>query len=182
MTTTGDQPYHEAREPWTDTRVQKLTQLYRMGYSASQIAKRLGGVTRNAVIGKCGRLGLVRSSGNKPAYQLQARIDGRLTNKLRRRGGPKKQKPKLAILPTAAEAAVSHVALNLSLLDLGPNMCRWPTSEDRPHLFCGVACEGTYCSHHAPLATVPTFRKIRVPTDRGDRSWRTFDLFEKEAA
>ena len=43
---------------WTDDRVEKLKQLWGDGMSASQIAKALGGVTRNAVIGKVHRLGL----------------------------------------------------------------------------------------------------------------------------
>ncbi|MEM6932665.1 MAG: GcrA family cell cycle regulator [Pseudomonadota bacterium] len=43
---------------WTDERVEKLKELWAEGMSASQIAKSLGGVTRNAVIGKVHRLGL----------------------------------------------------------------------------------------------------------------------------
>lgn len=43
---------------WTDERVELLKRLWSEGQSASQIAKELGGVTRNAVIGKVHRLGL----------------------------------------------------------------------------------------------------------------------------
>src|SRR6202789_4739241 len=43
---------------WTDERVDMLRRLWLDGLSASQIAKQLGGVTRNAVIGKFHRLGL----------------------------------------------------------------------------------------------------------------------------
>jgi GcrA cell cycle regulator len=43
---------------WTDDRVTVLKKLWLEGLSASQIAKQLGGVTRNAVIGKVHRLGL----------------------------------------------------------------------------------------------------------------------------
>jgi len=43
---------------WTDERVERLKELWAEGMSASQIAKVLGGVTRNAVIGKVHRLGL----------------------------------------------------------------------------------------------------------------------------
>ncbi|MGE4611141.1 MAG: GcrA family cell cycle regulator [Paracoccaceae bacterium] len=43
---------------WTDDRVATLTKMWGEGNSASQIAKELGGVTRNAVIGKVHRLGL----------------------------------------------------------------------------------------------------------------------------
>lgn len=49
---------------WTDERVELLKKMWGEGQSASQIAKELGGVTRNAVIGKVHRLGLSnRSSG-----------------------------------------------------------------------------------------------------------------------
>ena len=41
---------------WTDERVEILTKMWAEGNSASQIAKELGGVTRNAVIGKVHRL------------------------------------------------------------------------------------------------------------------------------
>ncbi|MGB6229459.1 MAG: GcrA family cell cycle regulator, partial [Litorimonas sp.] len=43
---------------WTEDRVETLSKLWADGLSASQIAKQLGGVTRNAVIGKVHRLGL----------------------------------------------------------------------------------------------------------------------------
>src|ERR1700740_3398091 len=43
---------------WTDERVEQLKNLWTEGLSASQIARALGGVTRNAVIGKVHRLGL----------------------------------------------------------------------------------------------------------------------------
>lgn len=49
---------------WTDERVELLKKLWMEGQSASQIAKQLGGVTRNAVIGKVHRLGL--SNRNTP--------------------------------------------------------------------------------------------------------------------
>lgn len=53
---------------WTDERVELLKKMWGEGQSASQIAKELGGVTRNAVIGKVHRLGLSnRSTGAAPA-------------------------------------------------------------------------------------------------------------------
>ena len=48
---------------WTDERVATLTKMWGEGQSASQIAKELGGVTRNAVIGKVHRLGLSNRTG-----------------------------------------------------------------------------------------------------------------------
>lgn len=48
---------------WTDERVETLKKMWAEGQSASQIAKELGGVTRNAVIGKVHRLGLSNRVG-----------------------------------------------------------------------------------------------------------------------
>ena len=53
---------------WTDERVELLKKMWGEGQSASQIAKELGGVTRNAVIGKVHRLGLSnRATGGAKA-------------------------------------------------------------------------------------------------------------------
>jgi GcrA cell cycle regulator len=51
---------------WTDERVETLKRMWNEGQSASQIAKELGGVTRNAVIGKVHRLGLSNRVGAAP--------------------------------------------------------------------------------------------------------------------
>ena len=48
---------------WTDERVETLRRMWQEGQSASTIAKELGGVTRNAVIGKVHRLGLSNRDG-----------------------------------------------------------------------------------------------------------------------
>ncbi|MEM7742904.1 MAG: GcrA family cell cycle regulator [Pseudomonadota bacterium] len=63
---------------WTDERVEKLRELWGEGKSASQIAKELGGVTRNAVIGKVHRLGLSNRAASpaeeaKPAEPVKAK-------------------------------------------------------------------------------------------------------------
>ena len=50
---------------WTDERVETLKRMWGEGQSASQIAKELGGVTRNAVIGKVHRLGLSNRAAGK---------------------------------------------------------------------------------------------------------------------
>ncbi|SFK03109.1 GcrA family cell cycle regulator [Celeribacter neptunius] len=62
---------------WTDERVELLKKMWGEGQSASQIAKELGGVTRNAVIGKVHRLGLSNRAGSgasaKPAAAPKAK-------------------------------------------------------------------------------------------------------------
>ena len=62
---------------WTDERVEILKKLWGEGQSASQIAKELGGVTRNAVIGKVHRLGLsnrATSSSSKSDAKSKASV------------------------------------------------------------------------------------------------------------
>lgn len=63
---------------WTDERVEKLKTMWGEGQSASQIAKALGGVTRNAVIGKVHRLGLSnRATGAKSAAAAAPAADAK---------------------------------------------------------------------------------------------------------
>ncbi|WP_298188584.1 GcrA family cell cycle regulator [Novosphingobium sp.] len=58
---------------WTDERIEKLTKMWEGGATASQIAEELGGVSRNAVIGKAHRLGLkARPSPVKPNEKNEA--------------------------------------------------------------------------------------------------------------
>lgn len=57
---------------WTDERVETLKKMWAEGQSASQIAKELGGVTRNAVIGKVHRLGLSNRTPGKAEDEAPA--------------------------------------------------------------------------------------------------------------
>lgn len=68
---------------WTDERVETLKKMWAEGQSASQIAKELGGVTRNAVIGKVHRLGLSNRVG----------------------GGASEEEPEVAVAQAPAAAA-----------------------------------------------------------------------------
>jgi GcrA cell cycle regulator len=58
---------------WTDERVELLKKMWGEGQSASQIAKELGGVTRNAVIGKVHRLGLSNRAGSTATAAAEAK-------------------------------------------------------------------------------------------------------------
>ncbi|SEK51565.1 GcrA cell cycle regulator [Roseivivax marinus] len=62
----------QALMSWTDERVELLKKMWSEGQSASQIAKELGGVTRNAVIGKVHRLGLSNRTGAEAAAAGEA--------------------------------------------------------------------------------------------------------------
>ena len=83
---------------WTDERIEKLTKMWEGGATASQIADELGGVSRNAVIGKAHRLG------------LKARPSQVKTNeKPARPAAPKKAKP-VEVQPAAPEPKVEAPA------------------------------------------------------------------------
>jgi GcrA cell cycle regulator len=73
---------------WTDERVEQLKKMWTEGKSASTIAKELGGVTRNAVIGKVHRLGLSNRNGSGPEPA----------------GGPPAEEPAAPDAPTPSEA------------------------------------------------------------------------------
>jgi len=93
---------------WTDERVELLKKMWGEGQSASQIAKELGGVTRNAVIGKVHRLGLSnRTGGGGTATAPKAEAKPKPVEEAKPAPAPKEEaaKPEPAAEPVAAEAA-----------------------------------------------------------------------------
>ena len=74
---------------WTEERIIELKQLWAEGQSASKIAEKLGGVTRNAVIGKIHRLGLSIELTHKTNLQLQKKEVDPLNLKMQRPTYPK---------------------------------------------------------------------------------------------
>ncbi len=179
-------PFHEGREGWTEARIAELKRLHFQGYSASQIAKHLGGATRNAVIGKINRLGLLRYKRiNKSPLQIKNRIDGRTTRTTRRNAIRLKPKPVIAALPVMD---TSPGALCIALLDLKPGMCRWPVGDGPVQLFCGHAqCDenSSYCKDHHIKAHVPYVskrKKIRAPRENWDGDWHPFGMSMQRAA
>ena len=86
---------------WTDERIERLKKMWHDGATASQIADELGGVSRNAVIGKAHRLGLEqRPSPVKPGEEKEARKPALPT------AAPKAAAPK-AETPTPAKAGAA---------------------------------------------------------------------------
>ncbi|MBO6601976.1 MULTISPECIES: GcrA family cell cycle regulator [Rhodophyticola] len=87
---------------WTDERVEKLKKMWGEGQSASQIAKELGGVTRNAVIGKVHRLGLSnRATTGATGKPAPAKEPAKATSK----AAPSAPKPAPKTEPARAETA-----------------------------------------------------------------------------
>jgi len=161
---------------WTDERVEQLKKLWIDGLSASQIAQELGGVTRNAVIGKVHRLGLsgraksashssiarqkrpARSSFNQKPARASTRQLSNSQARLQASADP-------AALALLEEAATAPVALKLILTELTERTCKWPIGDPQAEEFhfCGnESREGTpYCGYHNRIAYQPVTDRRR---------------------
>ena len=82
---------------WTDDRVETLKKMWGEGQSASQIAKELGGVTRNAVIGKVHRLGLSNRATSGGAAKTETKPKAKAAPKAeaKPKAAPKAEKPEM---------------------------------------------------------------------------------------
>lgn len=148
---------------WTDQKIQMLREMWGHGYSASDIAKRLGGLTRNAVIGKAHRMKL--SGRPSPIHREDEGRAG--TTALARVARPAK-KSVLRVMPALPQPPVQAGYVPVvkrtteSLKSAVPPLkttdrqCRWPHGDPRSRdfKFCGCAAiEGLpYCPEHARLA------------------------------
>ena len=142
---------------WNDERIALLKKLWSEGLSASQIAGRLGSVTRNAVIGKVHRLGL---SGRVDPYKRvprARRVDHKPKARTRVTSLSLMKKVLAVIDPLPDPDAPLPGAKLVSLVDLDDRgACRFPHG-DGPFTFCGCkAVPGlSYCKDHARLAYPP---------------------------
>jgi len=144
---------------WTDERVEILKKMWGEGQSASQIAKELGGVTRNAVIGKVHRLGLSNRAGSggnakpeakaKPAKAAakpkaaaktdtatEAQPEPKPVVPIRKQiipaGQPLPPQPSANEISPEALAKVSEIekkAKKLTLMELTERTCKWPVGD-----------------------------------------------------
>jgi GcrA cell cycle regulator len=91
---------------WTDERVEMLKKMWSDGQSASQIAKELGGVTRNAVIGKVHRLGLSnRTAGTAPAPKPEPKAKAAAKPEAKAKPAPKTEAARPATPPLETKSA-----------------------------------------------------------------------------
>jgi len=163
---------------WTDERVELLKKLWQDGLSASQIAKQLGGVTRNAVIGKVHRLGLSgRATPSKPQRTVfkaprPARVVTASPSAPRRLAEP------VSAHPTPAPVRyVDEAPGTATVLTLGAHMCKWPIGD--PSLdsftFCGRrSSDGPYCQEHGQVAYQPAQTKKKASATELARSLRRY--------
>lgn len=167
---------------WTEERIVILERLWKDGCSAAVIARELGGLTRNAVIGKLHRLALSRGKKDrvaarphaaKPAQAAQARLTRRCMPRWRRRRVRSTFSAKLGFAGTATESADKLLAAlrrehspapgegedfphRCGLLDLTRERCRFPIGDPQTpdFFFCGEArAPGLpYCARCALIA------------------------------
>ena len=166
---------------WTDERVVTLKKMWAEGQSASQIAKELGGVTRNAVIGKVHRLGLSNRAGaSAPAPEkkpAKAAAKPKKTTKPEDKvvevtvtprkpivpaGQPLPPQPSANEISTEALATVREVektAKRITLMELTERTCKWPIGDPATDdfWFCGLAVQQgkPYCEAHVGVAFQP---------------------------
>ena len=158
---------------WTDERVEELKKLWSDGLSASQIAKQLGGVTRNAVIGKVHRLGLSgRATPSRPARRTvkpsRPRATTTATAPARAVERPAPSTPPAAT-PAPVEPAVLPSGEFATVLTLRESMCKWPIGDpsQSEFRFCGRKTETgqAYCTAHSDMAYQPSQKRRRRTSD-----------------
>jgi len=160
---------------WTDDRVDLLKKLWSEGLSASQIAGRLGGVTRNAVIGKVHRLGLSgrattsRMKSIRPRVRTNAPRRQQQRPNFRQLGNPAfrnlYQGEAEPFVPAPEEIEIP-LAERKNLQELTENDCRWPIGDpqhDDFH-FCnrGKVPGLPYCEFHSKRAFQPPQARRRT--------------------
>jgi GcrA cell cycle regulator len=149
---------------WTDERVQLASKLWTDGWSATEIACRLGWVTRSAVLGKLKRLGLLTRKRNERIAADVRREPATVISFPRLRASishwprPRQSPPRRVTSRVTQELEIPQ-ALRVDLLDLRECMCRFPIGDpkDDAFHFCGRdKADGiSYCDHHARIAFKP---------------------------
>ena len=151
---------------WTDERVEALKKLWAEGLSASQIAAELGGITRNAVIGKVHRLGLA-GRAKSPASAAPRPRKARAASAMLRISRPAlRGNTALAQLYETDPDPQPELADNViplgqrrTLLELNDETCRWPIGDpgSPEFFFCGgqTITSLPYCAYHSRIAYQP---------------------------
>ena len=145
---------------WTEEKVAKLKELWGKGNTASQIAEIIGGISRNAVIGKAHRLNLSAKIKTRTATSNQ-NFDKSILDK---KSNPKRigrSKFKSLIIEKDFEPENPK-----QLEELDENSCKWPIGhpDEKNFYFCGRSSmkDFSYCKLHILYAFQPKGKKEDV--------------------
>ncbi len=143
---------------WTEEKVAKLKELWGKGNTASQIAEIIGGISRNAVIGKAHRLNLSAKIKTRTATSNQNynnSISEKNTHTAKR---GRKSKFKSLIIEKDFEPENPK-----QLEELDENSCKWPIGhpDEKTFYFCGRSSlkDFSYCKLHLLYAYQPKGKK-----------------------
>ena len=145
---------------WTDEKVAKLKELWGKGSTASQIAEIIGGISRNAVIGKAHRLNLSAKIKTRTATSSQNYENSREEKSLK---GRKSRRSKFKSLIIEKDFEPENPK---QLEELDENSCKWPIGhpDEKSFYFCGRSSlkDFSYCKLHLLYAYQPKGKKEEV--------------------
>jgi len=149
---------------WNEEKVSKLKELWGKGSTASQIAEIIGGISRNAVIGKAHRLNLsskikTRNSSSSQNFDLNSEEN----NPKKKQG--RKSKFKSLLIEKDFEPENPK-----KLEELDESSCKWPVGhpEEKSFYFCGRSSlkDFSYCKLHLLYAYQPKGKREEPTTSK----------------
>ena len=142
---------------WNDEKVNKLKELWGKGNTASQIAEIIGGISRNAVIGKAHRLNLSSKIKTRNASSSQIFDDASKEGNSKQKQG-RKSRFKTLLIEKDFEPENPK-----KLEELNEDSCKWPIGhpEEESFYFCGRSSlkDFSYCKLHLLYAYQPKGKK-----------------------
>ena len=146
---------------WTEEKVESLKKLWGSGKTASQIAEIIGGISRNAVIGKAHRLNLSAKIKTRTATSNQTFNNSTNEKNIQAVKRGRKSKFKSLIIEKDFEPENPK-----QLEELDENSCKWPIGhpDEKSFYFCGRSSlkDFSYCKLHLLYAYQPKGKKEDV--------------------
>ena len=146
---------------WTEEKVESLKKLWGSGKTASQIAEIIGGISRNAVIGKAHRLNLSAKIKTRTATSNQNFNNSTNEKNIQAAKRGRKSKFKSLIIEKEFESENPK-----QLEELDENSCKWPIGhpDEKSFYFCGRSSlkDFSYCKLHLLYAYQPKGKKEDV--------------------